>query len=66
MKKLMLWVLVLALVFVPVLLFAESGYGSFTLSPPVMVWNWPLPQLGHGGRCLVDPTCTWLPHSVHA
>jgi hypothetical protein len=46
-------------------LHAESGYGSSAESPPLIVWYSPLPQLGHGGRCVVDPTCSSLPQFVH-
>jgi hypothetical protein len=34
----------------------RAGYGSFALSPPVNVDHLPLPQLGHGGMCWVEPT----------
>ena len=46
-------------------LHAESGYGSSAESPPLIVWYSPLPQLVHGGRCVVEPTCNSLPQFVH-
>ena len=33
------------------------GYGSAVLSPPVRVFQVPLPHFGQGGRCCVEPTC---------
>jgi hypothetical protein len=42
----------------------RSGYGSFTLSPPLIVSHCPFPQDGHGGRLFDDPTSIWLPQFV--
>jgi hypothetical protein len=43
---------------------SRSGYGSSALSPPDTLAYSPLPQLGHGGKCFVEPTSSSLPHSV--
>src|SRR3954471_23709880 len=42
-----------------------SGYGSPAASPPVTVFQLPLPHFGHGGRCFVEPTSIVSPHWVH-
>jgi hypothetical protein len=41
------------------------GYGSCALSPPLWVVHSPLPQLGQGGRDVVELTSISLPQLVH-